>query len=56
MSEAGKQTLENMKKLMPKMSDSQVDKLLAFTEGMALMHELQQTEAEEVKENTEITE
>lgn len=51
MSESGKQALENMEKLMPKMSDSQVDKLLAFTEGMALMHELQQ--AEETEESTE---
>lgn len=37
MSEKGKQVLETLGKALPGMSDQEVDKLLAFGEGVAFM-------------------
>lgn len=42
MSEKKEQILETFGKLIPKMSDSEVDKLVAFGEGMAFMKDQQE--------------
>ena len=43
MSEKGKQVIENLERLIPKMSESEVDRLISFGEGMAFMKEQQET-------------
>lgn len=47
MSEKKKQVLENFEKMLPAMSDMEVEKLLSFGEGMAFIKDIQRQEATE---------
>lgn len=48
MPEKKKQVLETLEKLIPKMSDNEADRLIAFTEGMAFMKD-QAEESESIR-------
>lgn len=53
MSEKGKKILETFNKALPGLSDQEMDKLLAFGEGVALMADRRNGAANQVKSQTE---
>ena len=48
MSEKQKQIMENFEKMLPKLTEAEQDRLVAFSEGMAVMKDMQM-KAEEQK-------
>lgn len=42
MTEKAKSALKNLERLLPRMTDSQLDRLLAFGEGMEMMKDYQE--------------
>ena len=45
MSEKQKQIMENIEKILPKLSEAEQERLAAFSEGMAVMKDMQMQKA-----------
>ena len=50
MSEREKQIIQNWEKILPKMSEQELEKLASFTDGAAAMHDMMSRKADEQAE------